>query len=240
MNQIMRFNLTDIMPEQEAVLRNQGIPQDAYPAERENRIRTLLERAMEAFAADAQPVGISLELSIKECETIFNGEGKNEKDTPVEHIFTQADNLALFALTMGSEVSEIIGELFKDNEFALGSMLDAVASLAADKAVEVYETYFFNELSERDLATPDTCVLSYSPGYCGWHISGQKKLFQYLEPEKIGISLNDSFLMTPLKSVTGLLVAGKKEIHIFNEGAYDFCNLCKDRTCQERMKRLLT
>ena len=75
MNQIMQFNLTDIMPEQEAVLRNQGIPQDAYPAERENRIRTLLERAMEAFAASAQPVGTLSELSIKECQKILNGEG---------------------------------------------------------------------------------------------------------------------------------------------------------------------
>jgi len=237
MNRIMQFNLTDIMPEQEAVLRNQGIPEGTYI---QNRICTLLAKARDVFAASAQPVGTLLELSIKECETIFNGEGKNAKDIPVERILTQADNLALFALTMGSEVSEIIGELFKDNEFALGSMLDAVASLAADKAVEVYETYYFDDLSKRDLATPETCVLSYSPGYCGWHISGQKQLFHYLEPEKIGISLNDSFLMTPLKSVTGLLVAGKKEIHLFNEGAYDFCNLCKDRTCQERMQRLLT
>lgn len=238
MSRTMQFNLIDIMPEQEAVLRNQGIPQDVYPAERENRIRTLLERAMEAFTAGAQPVGISSELSIKECQIILNGEGKNEKDIPVEHVFPRADNLALFALTMGSEVSEKIGELFKDNEFALGSMLDAVASLAADKAVEVYEEYFFDELSKRDITATDTRVLSYSPGYCGWHISGQKKLFQYLEPEKIGISLNDSFLMIPLKSVTGLLVAGKREIHIFDEGVYDFCNSCKDRTCQERMRRL--
>ena len=237
MDLIMQLNVSDIMPEKKAVLRNQGIP-EGVPIQA--RIQSLAADALDEFTAGAQPVGISLELSIKECEAIFKGEGNNAKDTPIEHIFPQADNLALYALTMGSEVSIKIEKLFKDNEFALGSMLDSVASLAADKAVEVYEEYFFDELSERNLTTPDTRVLSYSPGYCGWHISGQKKLFQYLEPEKIGISLNDSFLMIPLKSVTGLLVAGKKEIHIFNEGAYDFCTTCKDRTCKERMRRLLT
>ena len=119
-------------------------------------------------------------------------------------------------------------------------MLDAVASSAAEKAVEVCETFFFNDLSKRQNTTHEPFVLSYSPGYCGWHVSGQKKLFRYLKPEKIGISLNDSCLMTPLKSVTGLLVAGKKEIHLFDEGSYSYCSLCKDRTCAERMKKILT
>ncbi|KPK89614.1 hypothetical protein AMJ80_09560, partial [bacterium SM23_31] len=90
MSQIMQLNVSDIMPEKKAVLRNQGIPEGAYPAERENRIVALLAEAMDVFADSAKPVGISSELSIKECETIFYGEGKNEKDTPIEHIFPQA------------------------------------------------------------------------------------------------------------------------------------------------------
>ena len=80
-------------------------------------------------------------------------------------------------------------------------------------------------------------VLSYSPGYCGWHISAQQKLFQYLRPGDIDISLNDSYLMTPLKSVSGVLVAGRKEIHYF-DNSYPFCQDCKVESCLERMERV--
>ncbi|MFQ5822943.1 MAG: vitamin B12 dependent-methionine synthase activation domain-containing protein [bacterium] len=268
MNRIVQFNLTDIMPEHEAVLLNLGFSKGVTI---KNKIQALLTKALDMFTISAQPIGLIGELSSKEFEIIFRGEGENSKETPLEHIFPQAESLALFALTMGREVSVKIEELFKNNDFALGSMLDSVASLAADKAVEVFEAYFHchcykpfdsaqndeeislskraNSLSKQGdclpnssglamTATPDNWVLSYSPGYCGWHISGQKKLFQYLHPERIGISLNDSFLMSPLKSVTGVLVSGKKDIHFF-ESNYSFCRFCKTKSCRARMKRVL-
>ncbi|MHC4266624.1 MAG: vitamin B12 dependent-methionine synthase activation domain-containing protein, partial [Planctomycetota bacterium] len=86
-------------------------------------------------------------------------------------------------------------------------------------------------------AGASTRILSYSPGYCGWDISGQKKLFEYLHPGKIGISLNNTYLMTPLKSVSGVLVAGKNEIHQFRPN-YPFCKSCKTHSCLLRMKAL--
>jgi len=192
---------------------------------------------MELFSTNTQPAGMMSEVSKGEFELIFRGEGRNEEENPLAQIFPQADHLALFALTMGGPVSMKIEQLFKDNNFALGSILDAVASLAADKAVEVYEAGYRAAISNRSPAAPESYVLSYSPGYCGWHISGQKKLFQRLRPEAIGISLNPSFLMSPLKSVTGVLVGGRREIHIFKSD-YPFCKICKTYSCRERMKSL--
>jgi len=237
MSSIVHIKLADIMPEQNAVFRKQQIPERAVVPD---RIHTLLAKAMDVFTAGVQPAGMVSELSIQKFETIFTGESNNATDALIQYIFPHADNLALFAVTLGANVTMMIEKLFKKSDGALGVMLDAVASSAAEKAVEVCETFFFNDLSKRQNTTHDSFVLSYSPGYCGWHVSGQKKLFRYLQPEKIGISLNDSCLMTPLKSVTGLLVAGKKEIHLFDEGAYSYCSLCKDRTCGERMKKIST
>ncbi len=230
--------LADILPQQQNVLKQQGIPAGTTISD---RIKSLFATAMEMFISSAQPMGIMAELSTKEFELIFRGEGKNASDAPLQQIFPQADHLTLFALTMGSKVSLKIEELFNDNDFALASMLDSVASLAADEAVKVCEARFNSHCldgSDEAISTsdkPKIKVLSYSPGYCGWHISGQKKFFEYLQPQRIAISLNDSFLMTPLKSVTGLLVAGKKEIHLFNNN-YNFCRSCKTHSCRERLK----
>ena len=138
---------------------------------------------------------------------------------------------------MGHEVSSEIEELFDEKEFALGAMLDAVASLATDKAAEVLEANMQRDFLERGLIADDHVVLGYSPGYCGWHLSGQKKLFEYLEPERIQVTLNDSFLMSPLKSVSGVLVAGEVGVHLF-DNSFPFCRECKTRSCRLRMSRL--
>jgi hypothetical protein len=229
----MRINLSDIIPQREAVLRSQGFPANSNV---EEIIQELLVKVMELFTANTQPAGILSEVSITDFKEIFRGEGENAPEVPLQHIFPRADRLALFALTMGSKVSARIKECFKKNDFALGSMLDSVASLAAENAVEVYEENFY-KLTKKKNTARENYVLSYSPGYCGWHISSQKNIFEYLHPERIGISLNDSYLMSPIKSVTGVLVDGKKEIHIF-EANFPFCSSCKHHSCKQRMKKL--
>ena len=80
-------------------------------------------------------------------------------------------------------------------------------------------------------------TVRYSTGYCGWHMSGQKKLFGFLHPEDIGIMLLDSYLMKPLKSISGVIVVGEKEIHRFKD-SYPFCSDCKTHSCRKRIKAL--
>jgi len=230
----MQINLREIIPQKEDILINQGFPKNVVV---HDRIQDLLSEAIEIFTISAQPASILSEISISEFGEIFQGEGNNEDEIPLQNIFTRANRLALFALTMGSEVSSEITNYFEKNDFALGSMLDSVASLAAETAVEIKELDFYNSVSKAQSDSSDNCVISYSPGYCGWHISAQKKLFDYLHPEKIDISLNSSYLMSPIKSVSGVLVHGKKEIHIFKNN-FPFCTICKNKTCRDRIKKL--
>jgi hypothetical protein len=117
-------------------------------------------------------------------------------------------------------------------------MLDSVASMAADKSVEILEAFLYNNLSKRNLTKNGSIVLGYSPGYCGWDLSGQKKLFQHLNPCEIGITINESFLMSPLKSVSGVLVHGDKKIHVF-ESSFTFCSYCKNQTCHDRIEKII-
>jgi len=60
---------------------------------------------------------------------------------------------------------------------------------------------------------------------------------EFLKPAEIGITLLDSYLMTPLKSISGVLLTGKKEIHIIKDD-YPFCSQCKTHSCQQRIRTL--
>ncbi len=234
MGKIVDISIERIKPDSTAVFKTQGIPSGIAPTE---QVKSLYNSAEELFLNLAAPIGIMVEISISEFGEIYQGKGMNEKDTPLEHIFPKAGNLALFAFTLGPEIGREIEEQSKTDGLALGYMLDAVASHSADKASEAAAEIFFNHLSSKGEANVLTRVLLYSPGYCGWHISGQQKLFEYLKPEEISIRLNESFLMVPLKSISGVLVAGNADIHKFKNN-YPFCAQCKIRSCRERFKKL--
>ena len=236
MNKRVPININDIIPASKDVLNHQGIPEDAVIPD---HITTLFEDAVNVFKEKAKPVAIIKEVTVDEFDNIFEGERKNEDQVPLENIYPHSDNLTLFALTLGSGIVDAIEDLFKKNDFALAAMLDSVASMAADKSVEILEAYLYNNLSEKNLTKNGSVVLGYSPGYCGWDLSGQKKLFGHLNPAEIGITLNDSYLMSPLKSVSGVLVHGDKEIHVF-ESSFTFCSYCKNQTCHDRIEKIFS
>ncbi len=235
MSEILTFSADETKPDRAAVFENQGIPAGAgIPQD----VEALCDAALRLLGEVATPRGILAQVSKPDFEVVYDGEGRNEPRTPVGDIFGRADELALFAVTLGERVGQEITQRFHANDLALGAMLDSAASAAADKLAELVETRFGEAFPANGRVGTSTGVLRYSPGYCGWDISGQRKLFEFLHPERIGISLRESFLMEPLKSVSGVLIAGPKEIHDV-EMSYPFCDRCDTRGCRERIRALL-
>jgi len=53
----------------------------------------------------------------------------------------------------------------------------------------------------------------------------------------VGISLTPTCLMEPLKSISGVIIAGAKEIFEFEDN-FPFCDTCVDRSCRTRLATL--
>lgn len=221
-------------PAREAVLRSQGLPEGGgLPA----RIGALLDEALERYVELAEPRGLVRLVDADEFALVYRGEGRNASDTPLAHIFPKADALALFVCSVGARLSAAIADLFAGNHPAPAHMLDAVASEAADGLATAAAADLRLRLRASCALGPGGRVLPYSPGYCGWHVTGQRALFAALGPEEIGVTLNATCLMQPLKSVSGVLVAGATEIHEFYP-AYPCCDACETRHCEDRMASL--
>ncbi len=230
MRETVTITSATIKPAPSAVLKLQGVPADQTPDE---RTTSILEQARELLMQLATPKGVFATISKIDFASVYEGRGENELDTPLTGIFTQADGLALFAVTVGEAVSERIKTLFDANDFALGAMLDSCASVAADQTAAFLQQQVHKKLMAHENIPEITRALRYSPGYCGWHVSGQPALFAILRPQDIGISLRKSCLMEPLKSVSGVIVCGPPAIHKFDD-TYDFCADCATRDCRNR------
>jgi len=234
MNRITHFDLEEARPSREGVLAAQELPQgDALPA----HLRDLLEDAFGEFDARAEPRAVAEELSLTDLEELLDGFDGPVEETVIGQVYPRGTAFALYVATLGAPLCERIRALFAANDPARGWMLDTVASSGADRLSNLLAGRLEAELGNRGHAEPR--ALPYSPGYCGWTVRGQTKLFARLRPEEIGVTLNDSCLMTPIKSVSGVLAAGPGEIHRIRPD-YDFCSECKTRACGARMASVLS
>ncbi len=199
----------------------------------------LVVEAGELYERLAAPVAVYAKISREEFGRVFVGEGRNAPDAVLGRIYPQAVRLALFACTVGKALTDEITRRFEQHDYALGYVLDAVASAGVEKLAALVEAEYCRENREQKSGGEDSkTVLRYSPGYCGWHVSGQRKLFEFLHPEEIGITLRESFLMEPLKSVSGVFVAGPAAIHRFQPATFVFCAECRQPSCTERLAEL--
>jgi hypothetical protein len=231
---VLEFQPADLAPDRDAVLERLGIPPETVLAERTEQIYAAATRIL---AESAAPAGVLADISVEEFRAVYDGEGRNAERSPVADISDRAEHLALFAVTLGEPASQAVHGRLAEQDFALAYVLDAMASVAADDIADLAERRFAAMLRERGWETPDGAVLRYSPGYCGWDVTGQRTLFAYLKPERVGLTLTDSCLMKPLKSVSGVIIAGPRAIHRFPP-TYDFCERCEERTCRSRLRAL--
>lgn len=234
MRKIFNIPVIKVIPALNIIIRAQGIPAGIKP---EERTLKLVEEAIAIFTKLAKPTGIIMELSKDEFDEIYPGEGQNASATPVEQIYKKSNDLALYAVTIEEEICEEISHQFSIGEYALGSMLDTVASEGTELTAQALEEIYKEHLTNINRFNGTYGILRFSPGYCGWHISGQKKLFKSLHPEDIGIELNSSFLMQPLKSISGVIISGKKEIFKFDD-SFPFCVDCATHSCMERIEKI--
>lgn len=226
MRRVIQFAVGEVLPTEEEVLMRTGVPAGVEPSA---AVGALLHEACSRIRRLARPRGMFQRVSVKDFALVLRGAGRNAAETPLDEIVPRAEALALFVGTIGQEVVDDIAALFRDGDPAVAVMLDAYASEMANAVATDLASRFAGEI--RDGA----CVLPYSPGYCGWHVSGQRALFAALDPHEIGVTLKESCLMTPLKSVSGVLVSGDATVHRFRP-RWTFCEECVDRDCVPRMR----
>jgi hypothetical protein len=231
--EIVRFAKHEAVPEAREVLAAQELPEEDALAP---RLRRLLDQAMSACAELVEPRAVCEELSADRFAAVLAPLGLPGDDFVVGRVYPQAEGLALFVATLGEALPARIRQLFDEDALAEGWMLDAVASAGADLLADRLAQRYRRKLEER--GRDRARVLPYSPGYCGWPTRGQRPLFDALRPEEIGVTLNDSCLMSPIKTVSGVLVAGPGEVHKFRPD-FPFCDDCRTHECGRRMASVL-
>jgi hypothetical protein len=117
-----------------------------------------------------------------------------------------ADRVAVFVVTAGEEVSTRSTSTRQGGDALAAWIVDAFGSWAAEAAADALMERVHGHLRDQEALT-----LRYSPGYCGMRMSQQRQLFRLVNAGSIGVKLLPSYLMQPLKSISGLVGLGPNE-----------------------------
>jgi len=138
---------------------------------------------------------------------------------------SRSRSLAVFLCTAGKGIEELSRGLMSGGDPFTGFVADTMGSLAVDAAMDRLQDAFEERMAARGLHITNR----YSPGYCEWHVSEQQKLFRLLPSGYCGVSLTDTSLMRPIKTVSGFIGVGPEVRRV----PYT-CGLCDLSNCLYR------
>jgi cobalamin-dependent methionine synthase I len=123
----------------------------------------------------------------------------------LKNMIDGCERIVLFAVTLGLNFDRYL--LRYSRAFPVKALL--LQALGGERA-EALAEHFCCVKREEYQKQGYTITRRFSPGYGDWPLRGQKEIMELLQCHKnIGVTLNESFLMTPTKSITA--VFGIKE-----------------------------
>jgi len=139
-----------------------------------------------------------------------------------------SESIAVFLCTAGEEIGLRSKKAMQDGDYLKGYVYDLIGSEIVEAASDLLQS----ELEKIILPTGKKVTNRYNPGYCGWSVGEQHKLFQLIPDNFCGIKLTQSALMDPVKSASGFIGIGERVRY----NPYT-CSLCDLTDCNYRKVR---
>ena len=207
--------MSDISLDISEIYRSMGYPDPDAPPE---DMKAIVEGLLERFSPICHPRFHYIESTV---------EGLSPKGIIMKGL-SGAEKYFLFIATAGMEFQEEINRISEEGDIVKVYAADLIGSEIAEATVREC-------VKEMEADYPGVGVSNpYSPGYCGWVLSEQREIFSRFGGDTGGVSLNDSCLMYPIKSVSGIVSAGAK----VEKREYG-CAICGRKDCyKNRLKNI--
>ncbi len=139
------------------------------------------------------------------------------QNAPYSDFLSGARGCFLVACTLGVDIDRRLHRLSLTDPARM-TVLDACANAYLEQLAE-----------ERAKALDEQVSHLFCPGYGGSDVRDLRYIFELLQPFRIGITLNDSGLMIPQKSMAGIVAVGiRPELSCLGCVRYAACRIRKD------------
>ena len=197
-----------------------GAPDESMENELNNAAALVIEHTRPRFVQRICAIEKNGSIRLKDTALELSGKA-------VAALLSECELCAIFCATIGNDIEAQIRK-WQTKDIAFAAMLDACASCAVESLCDGIEAALQAEYGAKAYFITDR----FSPGYGDLPLSIQRDFCSTLDStRKIGVSVSDSSLMTPRKTVTALIGISDKAQKHRNMGC-DSClkiNDCKFR-----------
>jgi hypothetical protein len=143
---------------------------------------------------------------------------------PVTTVVGGAEELIVAVCTVGKPVSDRIAEHQRAGRMMEGFLLDSLGSWSVDLVRQQFCRWCEQDATDRGLRVS----ASLSPGESEWSVKDQAAIFRVVDGTSIGVSLTESLVMSPLKSLSLIIGRGSRPMGVEGASNCDFCTI-RDR-----------
>lgn len=158
----------------------------------------------------------------QEMREIYIVDVKFDVKKVVFNMLKRSSKIAVFVCTAGDKIHELSRQYMADGDMLKGYVYDLFGSFVVESAMDLVQQSLRLEMEAEGYKITNR----YSPGYCGWTVDYQKKLFGLLNQNFNFVKLSNSCLMQPIKSVSGIIGIGYDVRH--NDYT---CKICDSTNC---------
>lgn len=138
----------------------------------------------------------------------------------IQFYLKEAKKIIVLAVTIGEEIEKMVTEYFSLGNYSYSVLLDAAATTAVEAAADQME----KTLSPSIYAKGYQMKPRFSPGYGDWPLTVQPALLRFAKAASIGISLTDSMMLMPRKSITAVIALTSASQQHHRGSACTYCN----------------
>lgn len=168
---------------------------------------------------------LSVEGHLLDSSSILLSGKKISPGRIITRCLRKSTSFIIFVATAGAEYDTWKNSPEIKDDILLQFIADSLGSTIAEEVSALGQRYLEQAAQSLGWGISN----SYSPGYCEWNVAEQQILFSLLPSGFCGISLTDSSLMLPVKSVSSLIGVGtdvKKQPY--------GCAICAKKDCYKR------
>ena len=133
--------------------------------------------------------------------------------------------VVVLCATLGMDV-DLLMKRYAVTDMAKATVLQACAAALLEEHCDNIQKQIATNLAEEEYLRP-----RFSPGYGDFSILHQKELLQMLDAsKKIGLSMTDGYMLTPMKSITAVIGISHEKTDCHMSG----CEVCSKIDCAYR------
>ena len=197
MNQFLKLEPSEITASKKEVIRYLGYRALHQP---DDVIDKLIDQCISEMQQVLRPnlVWDEFDVTVNVDGCIINGE--EIKSKKLAENLMGVNRVVMFAATIGSEADKIV-RVTNYTDAAKACVFQATGAMF----VEEFVNLFNEKINGEAAASGKNTKQRYSPGYGDLSLETQKLFFKFLNCSKIGLTLMDTLIMAPEKSVTAFI-----------------------------------